>query len=167
MTMANSSDLTAAERKLAGARISFNIERQQLQTVLQRLNAPPASHDHLINAADEFGVDHALSTLGKDPAAFGIDRSVREADIALLRPLLAKAYEAGHRVDAALAEREALLLSRNPGHVKVFQVGDEEVAYDPERRVLIYANHKREAHEDVTYVRTRDEGRTQDNDRDA
>jgi len=144
--MPNSPELTIAERKLVEARVAFNLDRQQLQTALLRLNAVADSHDHLINTADEFGVDRALEGLLKIPSTYGL-RVLSDNEIDELRPLLTRAYETCHLVDAALAEREHLLMRVDPSHVKVIQIGHEEACLDPERSVLLFPQTQRSVQE--------------------
>lgn len=129
--MSATPELTAAEQQLNAARASFNIARLALNTTLLSAKAREGACDRLINHADEYGVNHTISVLSKNPASLGLP--------ALPQPLLAgiatqleAAYDANHRVDRSMATRENHLRQVDPTRPKAILIGDREILLDPD-----------------------------------
>mgnify|MGYP007037751534 CR=1 FL=1 len=128
--MSPSPELTAAEQELNAARASFHIARLALKTTLLSVRAREGASDRLINHADEYGVDHALSVLATNPASLDLP-SLSQTLLASISAQLQAAYDANHRVDRAMAARENLARLADPARAKAFIAGDREIVLDP------------------------------------
>lgn len=128
-------ELTAAEQKLNAALMSFNIARLAINTTLSGAQARGGAVDRLISHADEYGVEHTLAVLDKDPASLNLPKLTREA-AGSLRQQLQTAYDANHALDRALGVRENLLRAADPKHMKAINVAGQFLVFDPVRDSL-------------------------------
>lgn len=163
--MSQPTELTLAERDLAGARLSFNVKRNDLQNLLERLNARDAYIDHLIYAAEQYGVNHAIETLVKTPGEFNIKRNLMQGEIISIKTQLQKTHDANHSVDAAMAKRENVLAKINPRHRKAINFYGQDVLIDSARNVLMFRDTRKEQKITLDRIKTDDAEQSQDNDR--
>lgn len=165
-----SPDLATAERELAMARRSFNTAHRALDTTLSRMGAREGATDRIIHYADEYGVEHTLTVLGKTPLVFEFNEGVPEKDMPSLRSQLEAAYDALHVSDLAMAKVETLLRKSNPAHAKGILIAGKTYVFDAKKDLL----HSRESGDvvkaEATHVPTEEDGgparkREQDRDR--
>lgn len=134
--MTDSQKALAIERDLNGAKASFNIARMALESALDGYGRDGVQ-DRVIYFAEEYGVEHAMTTLRTSPAELGLSRSVDRHDVAGIEKALKAAYAANHRLDTLMAEREGLLCKADPSRSKGFMLADREVVYDPKAGTLL------------------------------
>ncbi len=129
-------ELTTAERELTVARRSFNTARRALETSLSQHGAREGAADRLIHHADEYGIDHTLQVLAKNPATFDFKESFPEKEWPALRAQLETAYEATHAVDLAMATVENLVRKDNSTRAKAILIADTPYVFDPKADTL-------------------------------
>lgn len=134
--MTDSQKLLMIERELNGSKASFNISRMALVSALDSYGRDGVQ-DRLIYAAEEYGVDHAMTTLQTSPSTLGVLRAVASQDLPAIRKALTAAYAANHQLDTLMAEREALLCAADPSRPKGFILGDREVVYAADAATLV------------------------------
>ena len=127
MTMQNSPELAKTERQLNTARVTFNVARMELGTILSGLKAREGASDRLIYHADEYGVEHTMKVLAKDPSSFELPGPLPASAMARIENNLARAYKANHDVDAAMAEHENLAAKVDPSRPKAILLDGKEV----------------------------------------
>lgn len=125
--MQNSPELAKAERQLNTARVTFNVARMELGTILSGLKAREGASDRLIYHADEYGVEHTMKVLAKDPSSFELPGPLPAGAMARIENNLARAYQANHDLDAAMAERETVAGKGDPTRPKAILFNDKEI----------------------------------------
>ncbi|WP_072373951.1 hypothetical protein [Hyphomicrobium sp. NDB2Meth4] len=124
--------LTAAERELNAALATFNIARLSLNTTLSGVGAREGASDRLISHTEEYGVDHTLSQLRKNPSTFDLSGPIPEGALAQLKNHLTRARDANEGVDLAMAKREKLATAADPSRPKALMVFGRQVFFDPD-----------------------------------
>ncbi len=128
--MIASPEFAAAERELATALTIFNSARGALDTSLTQLGAREGAADRLIHHADEYGIDHTVIVLAKTPNTFEFTTTVPSTALPAIQTQLEAAYDAMHRVDLAMANRENLVRKGKPTHAKAILIGDKPYIFD-------------------------------------
>lgn len=131
ITMQNSPELANAERHLNTARVTFNVARMELGTILSGLKAREGASDRLIYHADEYGVEHTMKVLAKDPSSFELPGPLPASAMARIENNLARAYRANQDIDAAMANRETVAATGDPSHPKAVLFDGKELIPDP------------------------------------
>lgn len=134
--MTASPDLATAEKELKAARSAFNTARKTLDATLSRYGAREGAVDHVIHHADAYGVDHTVNVIAKTPNILDLQAAIPQTALSPIRTQLKHAYEAMHRADLAMADRENLARTRNPSHGKAILIADREVLFDANANTL-------------------------------
>ena len=153
-----SPNLATAEREFATARSSFNTARRALETNLSQHGAREGAADRLIHHADEYGIDHTLQVLAKNPTAFDFEESIPQREWPALRTLLETAYEATHAVDLAMAKIENLARKGNPARAKAVFIADKPYVFDPKADTLLDRDSGETVKADARVIETEDDG---------
>lgn len=133
--MAVSPEITAAERDLNTARTSFNVARLALSSSLAKVASQDDATERLLKFAGEHGIDRALEVLANKPTSLKLPQIPRPV-LENISEQLEAAHEAGHRLDLALAKREALAPQAKPGN-KTINVLGKDYEFDPKAATLL------------------------------
>lgn len=132
--MAVSPEITAAERELNTARSTLNVARLALSSSLAKLAAPEDATERLLKFAGEHGIDHALEVLASKPTSLKLPQ-IPKPVLENISKQLEATHEAGHRIDIALAKREALAPQAKAGN-KTINVLGKDYEFDPKAGTL-------------------------------
>lgn len=153
--------ITKLEQDLNSARIAYNISRASLATALRPCNPQDGAEDRLILRANEYGLDHVLRQLTDNASTFDLRRAPSARDLINITSALTSAYDANHKMDAAMAKREEALQKEDPSHIKAILIDGAEVEIDLDRGVIRYRGTGREESIRTEHVGTpdREQGR--------
>lgn len=123
-------DAGALQARIDVARRGYRDARDGIVPAVAGLLAhPEAAADALLEAAEEFGAEHAVETLRADTAGFGDRRDetpISEEAAQYLTEAIEAMLEVRDQLDRLTGERERRRLAADPSHARVVNVDGRE-----------------------------------------
>lgn len=132
-------DLDKLQADIDAARADYRAEREVLVKTAGWIFADaPSAADAIEGLAEELGPGKAVEQLLAMPTAYGaLGPTASDQLIAdqsdIIEPHLERLFDAQDRLDLLTRQREDILAAREPGRLRVVNVGGREFAVDPER----------------------------------
>lgn len=139
-------DLAILAEQINELKADYADLKSKLSARVALYGAPQDFADRLVEHINQYGVDHGLTTLRKNPQLFGLDaaQGSRIAD-----DIAKAAYDLADkatRYDELVLEREAQLRSADPARKPVMVMDGREFTFDVDAGTFTYLDEPGETH---------------------
>jgi hypothetical protein len=119
-------------------KVKFNAARRRLSAVLAPAIPKQDAESVFLFYADEFSLEKALEDAQKDPDYFDLSVAPDAALALKVSEPLKELHELNQTLINLVAERENILIRKNPAHKPCYFVNGREVTIDPKMETITY-----------------------------